>query len=325
MVSPPAYAQDDVNARTEYELRAISNWAQSVTALNTRGVTLMQSSERINDSIDRFADGGLNERGLRREINAWRTQFDADIAQLRADFAALPPPPRLSVLASLQTGLEAVGRRSEQGIDQIAVFGRDMATLFEGVATGDIDSGAAMHQSAMRMLRELLEFENGSLAIMRAISPPEHPNQNIAGSRIAFNQAMIVVFDAYLTSIQAEAVTLSAAQRQQIRDAAVSMRQHNEAGRTVTSREQREMDLYGHTLSPSMRAGLTRMFASLQETFNTLDRGAMLLDNAAAMRDGAKVDDLDGLLTDVTSLAEELDLQNATRASALAGPTAPEL
>ncbi|MCX7357204.1 MAG: hypothetical protein NT015_03505 [Alphaproteobacteria bacterium] len=324
-VAPPAYAQSDTNARAEYEVRSIANWAREVTAVNTRGVALLQSMESINGAMERFGNGQLNERGLRREINAWRTQFNAEIARLRTDFAALPPPPRLSLLASLQPGLEAVMRRSEQGIDQIETFGTDMVNLFEGVATGDIDSGDAMHQSAMRMLRELLQFENGSLAIMRAMSPPDHPNQSIAGSRTALNDALIVFFDAYLTSMRADRVILSDAQRQTFRDGAVVMRQNNAEGRTVTGRVQADMDLAPHVVSPAMRQATTRMLNSLQETFTTLDRAAALLDNTAALPDGGNVETLDSVLSEVMVIADQLEVQNTERVTVLSGPAAPPL
>ncbi len=321
----PAYAQTDDNARAEYEVRAIANWAREVTALNTRGVVLLQSMETINGALERFGNGRLNERGLRREINAWRTQFSTEIARLRTDFAALPPAPRLSMLAELQPGLEAVMLRSEQGIDQIATFGIDMATLFEEVATGDIDSGDAMHQGAMRMLRELLQFENGSLAIMRAMSPPDHPNRSIAGSRTAFNDALIVFFDAYLSSMRVDSVVISDAQRQQIRDGAVIMRQNNVEGRTVTTRVQADIDLSGHTMSPSLRQATMRMLTSLHETFTTLDRAAAMLDNAAALPNGGNVETLDHVLSEVTLIADQLEAQNTERVTVLSGPAAPAL
>lgn len=324
-ITPPAFAQSDINARAEYEVRSIANWAREVTALNSRAVTLLQSMDSINGAMERFGNGQLNERGLRREIDAWREQFNTEIARLRADLAALPPPPRLSVLAELQPGLEAVMRRSGQSIDQISTFGTDMVDLFEAVATGETNSADAIHQGAMRMMRELLEFENGSLAIMRAMSPPDHPNQSIAGSRTAFNDALIVFFDVYLGSMRADSVTLSDAQRQQIRNGAAIMRQNNSEGRTVTGRVQAEMDLAPHTVSPAMRQATTRMLASLHETFSTLDRAAALLDNTAALQNGGQVESLDSVLSEVVAIAEQLDAQNTERVTVLSGPAAPAL
>jgi hypothetical protein len=321
----PAHAQSEEQARVEYELRQLGAWAQSVNAFNMRGIALLESSEQLNNALDRRVAGGLSADAFAVEVNSWREQFNTNVAQLRAEFTMLPPPPRLSALVALQPSVEAILQRSEQGIDQVANFGLEMAVLMDQVAAGDIDQATAMHQRAARMVRELLMFENGSLAIMQAMSPADHPNRNIASSRIAFNDALIVTFDAFLHSVRAGQIVINDQQRRALREGAAMMRRQNAGGRTATQRIRMEASSYAQTMSEPMRAGIERMFASLGETFDTLDVAAVLLETAADTRNGGSVDDFLTVLARVEQIAEVMDRQNAERASALASVAAPEL
>ncbi len=320
-LAPGARAQSIEGA--EYELRQVGQWAQAFTAFNTRAIELMMTSERLNAPLEDFAAQAKTAEQAREALSAWRLEYDRGIEQLRSDFAALPPPPRLRELAVLQPGLEAITRRSEQNIDQVATFGQQMADLLDRVLTGETNAVSAVHERGMRIVRELLLFENGSLAILHAISPPGHPNHPMADSRVTFNNGLVVVFDAYLRSAIQGSVVLAAEQREAIRQYAAEMRRHNEAGR-VSVREQ-EAAIGATPFSPAMRVAAQQMFASLVETFATLDRGAAVLDGAAALQNGAAMDELSAVLDAVSALAVELDRQNMERASAIGNAPAPAL
>jgi hypothetical protein len=308
---------------SEYELRQIGQWSQAYTAFNSRAVQLMMTSESLNAQLDEFARGAKTAEELREALRAWRGEYDRGIAQMRADFAALPPPPRLRALAMLQPGLDAATRRSEQNIDQVAAFGTQMAELLDRVLSGETNAAAAVHERGMRIVRELLLFENGSLTLLQAMSPPGHPNHPMAASRITFNNSLVIVFDAYLRSAMQGAIVASVEQRTGIVQGAAEMRRHNEAGRN--SVREHEAAMGATPFSPTMRVAVERMYASMTETFETLDRGAAILEAAAALRNGAAIDELEAVLDAVTALAMELDRQNMERASVLNRSPAPAL
>jgi hypothetical protein len=305
------------------QAQEIGHWAQAFTAFNGRAIQLMMTSEDLNAPLDEFAAGTKTAEEVREALRAWRVEYDRGIAQMRTEFAALPPPPRLRTLAVLQPGLDAATRRSEQNIDQVAAFGTQMADMLDRVLSGETDAAAAVHERGMRIVRELLVFENGSLAILHAMSPPGHPNHPMADSRIAFNNSLVILFDSYLRSAMQDSIVLTAEQRTAIRHGAAEMRRHNEAGR-ASVREQ-EVSMGAAPFSPAMRVAVQRMFASMTATFVTLDRGAAILDGAAALRNGAGTGELEAVLDAVSTLAAELDRQNMERASAISNSPAPAL
>jgi hypothetical protein len=195
----------------------------------------------------------------------------------------------------------------------------------ERVVSGETDAAAAVHELATRAVRELVVFENGSLAILQAMSPPDHPNQSMASSRIALNNALVVFFDAYLDGALAGSVSLTAEQRSVIRAGAADMRRYNGVGRESTRELRENTASLAVGLTPAMRDGLDRLFASLVETFATLDRAALLIEEAAAIQDGAKPEELDAVLTSVEALSAELERQNIERATVIGNAQAPAL
>jgi hypothetical protein len=286
---------------------------------------LIESSDLLTPTLDSFDEGETTDAEMTAILERWRTDYQTRVAQLRVEFAALPPPPRLVAMAALQPGIEAILRRSEQGIDQVAAFGGQMAELVERYIDGEISETAALQEMAMRMVRELLEFENGSLAIMQAMSNPGHPNQSIAASRMAFNEALIVVFDAYLRSSGEAEIRLTPARRREMRASAAAMRQHNATGRDAVQTMRLAVEPEIARMSPAMQRGVQVMLASLLETFDTLDGGAALIETAAELREGAKVDLFDPILDRVDEFTLEIERQNAERAAALAVVPAPSL
>jgi hypothetical protein len=79
------------------------------------------------------------------------------------------------------------------------------------------------------------------------------------------------------------------------------------------------------SFSPAMREGITRLFQSLNQTFATLDEGAAILDSASALPDGAKFEQFEAVLNSVIEVSDELGVQNAERAAAIAATPAPSL
>jgi len=322
----PAAAQSTQAQQSEYELRRLGIWSQTVTAFNTRVAAEIDQSEPLSLAIEQFSASQISEREFRTSVEAWRVASEARIAQYRVEYAALPQPPRFVVLAQLQSGADAILRRSGEMVTEIEQFNAQMIALTLAVVDDDVDVATAMQQRALQMVRALLVFENGSLTIMRAMSTPNHPNQSLVGSRIAFNEALVAVFDAYLRSAASpDGVSLSVEQRQRIRNGAAEMRRQNVQGRADTTRLQLDTEIGARSFSPAMREGITRLFQSLNQTFATLDEGAAILDRASALPDGAKFEQFEAVLNSVIEVSDELGVQNAERAAAIAATPAPSL
>jgi hypothetical protein len=319
----PAHAQS--LERAEYDLRQVGAWAERASAINTRIVVALQSIDSLTQIMNAYTAGEKSQDWALAEVEAWRGAFARTMAALRADVAALPPVPTLSEpMQGVQTLLEALASRMPAALDESERFAETMIEMTLSAVRGEADETVVSIQQVALVARRLTEFENESLMLMSALSPPDHPNRNLGATRIAMNNASLVLLDVVFASASAETVSFPDEKRAEMRSGVETMRREIGEGRRVLAALRRNTTGADVGLSPQVRTSLDGVFDSVGESFDTLGAGADILQRAANTPQDAKVDQLLYLLDELAAIDVELLAQNTERARLIATP-APTL
>ncbi|HYD87709.1 MAG TPA: hypothetical protein VEA80_09555 [Vitreimonas sp.] len=318
--APAANAQTAEQA--EYALRQVGAWSGRNAEFGARLVALYQSADEL-DAVYDLADESKGSADAIAAVDAWRARYATQLAQLRVDIAAAPPPPRIeSVMgANMQRMLDEMASRVMLEIDQAQAFGDAMANLTLAVLRGELDRESSVMQRSMAMMRELLQFENESWRIVTALSPPGHPNQNLARAHIAMNEGMIVLASVIVESAFADSLVITAEQRRDVQAAIGAMRTQVREGRASIARTRSELSFSSLGLSQDVRDAAARLFVSLEESMTSLSAAADVMERLIGLPASAKYAQVDAALAELVTIADELAMQQVYRGQQLALPT----
>jgi|GEM_PF-5777880 len=321
--TPAAHAQTTEQA--EFALRQVGAWAGRNADFGAQLVALYQSADELDAVFDQ-ADDAKGSGDAVAAVEVWRARYDARLNELRAAVAAAPPPPRIEAVmgSSMQLMLDEMSSRFLLELEQAEAFGEAMADLTLSVLNGELDRESSVLQRSMLMMRDLLRFENESWRIVGALSPPGHPNHNLAGAHIAMNEGVIALTGVIVESAFADALVITDAQTRDVEAAIRTMRAQARDGRVSIARTRSEISFNSLGLSQDIRDAATRLFASLEESMTSLDQAANVMERMINLPRAAKYEQLDAALSELVAIADQLAMQQVYRGQQLALP-APTL